>query len=47
MRADLRTRDAARQLTALVQGLALIGRISDAPAALRAAVRSALDGLRA
>jgi TetR/AcrR family transcriptional repressor of nem operon len=46
VRADLRTRDAARQLTALVQGLALIGRIADAPAAPRAAVRSALDGLR-
>ena len=47
VRADLRTRDAARQLTALVQGLALLGRIADSPAPLRAAVRAALDGLRA
>jgi len=47
VRADLRTRDAARQLTALVQGLALIGRIADSPGAPRAAVRAALDGLRA
>lgn len=47
VRADLRTRDAARQLTALVQGLALLGRIADSPAAPRGAVRAALDGLRA
>ena len=47
VRGDLRTRDAARQLTALVQGLALIGRVTDAPSAPRAAVRAALDGLRA
>jgi TetR/AcrR family transcriptional repressor of nem operon len=46
VRADLRTRDAARQLTALVQGLALLGRIADSAAAPRAAVRAALDGLR-
>ena len=47
VRADLRTRDAARQLTALVQGLALLGRVAESPAAARAAVRAALDGLRA
>lgn len=47
VRADLRTRDAARHLTALVQGLALLGRIADSPAAGRAAVRAALDGLGA
>ena len=47
VRADVHSRDAARQLTALVQGLALLGRIADSPAAPRAAVRAALDGLRA
>lgn len=47
LRESVRPRDAARQLVALVQGLALLGRISDSPAALRGAVRAALDGLRA
>lgn len=46
LRADVRPRDAARQLVALVQGLALLGRVAGSPAALRSAVRAALDGLR-
>ncbi len=46
VRADLRPRDVARQLVALVQGLALMGRITDSPSFPRAAVRAALDGLR-
>ena len=46
LRADVRPRDVARQLVALIQGLALMGRISASPGASRAAVRAALDGLR-
>jgi TetR/AcrR family transcriptional regulator, transcriptional repressor for nem operon len=46
VRADVRPRDVARQLVALTQGLALMGRISASPGASRAAVRAALDGLR-
>ena len=46
LRADVRPRDAALQLVALTQGLALMGRISTSPGALHAAVRGALDGLR-
>lgn len=47
VRSDVRPRDAANQLVALVQGLALLGRISESPSTARAAVRAALDGLRA
>lgn len=46
VRADLHPRDGARQLVALTQGLALMGRISASPSAPRAAVRAALAGLR-
>jgi TetR/AcrR family transcriptional regulator, transcriptional repressor for nem operon len=46
LRADVRPREVARQLVALTQGLALMGRISTSPGASREAVRSALDGLR-
>lgn len=47
LRADLRPRDAARQLVALTQGLALLGRVAERPAAHQGAVRAALAGLRA
>lgn len=47
LRDGLRPRDAARQLVALVQGLALLGRVSDTPTAHVAAARAALAGLRA
>lgn len=46
LRATVRPKDAARQLVALVQGLALLGRIDAAPAGLRGAVSATLDGLR-
>lgn len=46
LRPDVRPREAARQLVALTQGLALMGRISASPSASREAVRAALDGLR-
>ncbi|HVS19356.1 MAG TPA: helix-turn-helix domain-containing protein [Planctomycetota bacterium] len=47
LREGVRPRDAARQLVALVQGLALLGRVARTPAAHIGAVRSALAGLRA
>ena len=47
LRADVRPRDAARQLVALVQGLALLGRVAETPTAHSGAVRAALAGLRA
>jgi TetR/AcrR family transcriptional repressor of nem operon len=46
LRADVRPREAARQLVALTQGLALMGRIAASPSASREAVRAALAGLR-
>ncbi len=46
IRPDVRPGDVALQLVALTQGLALMGRIATSSSALRAAVRSALDGLR-
>ena len=46
LRSTVKPRDAARQLVALVQGIALLGRIADSPAVLRSAVNAALDGLR-
>jgi len=46
LRDDVRPRDAARQLVALVQGLALLGRVAEAPSAHAGAVRAALTGLR-
>ena len=46
LRPTVRPRDSARQLVALVQGIALLGRIADSPAVLRGAVSAALDGLR-
>ena len=46
LRADVRPREAARQLVALTQGLALMGRIAASPTASREAVRAALAGLR-
>jgi TetR/AcrR family transcriptional repressor of nem operon len=47
LRDQVRPRDAARQLVALVQGLALLGRVAETPTALLGAARSALDGVRA
>lgn len=47
LREGTRTRDAARMLVALVQGLALLGRAAQSQTAHLAAVRAALAGLRA
>jgi len=47
LRDSVRPRDAARQLVALVQGLALLGRVAETPTALASAVRAALAGVRA
>jgi len=47
IRADVRPRDAARNLVALTQGMALLGRIAAPPAQTRSVVRSALQALRA
>jgi TetR/AcrR family transcriptional regulator, transcriptional repressor for nem operon len=44
--ADVHARDAARNLVALVQGMALIGRITDTPTVQRSAVRAALQALK-
>jgi TetR/AcrR family transcriptional repressor of nem operon len=45
LRGDLPACDVARQLVALVQGLALLGRVADSPASGRAVVRATLAGL--
>ena len=45
-RSDLQPRDAARQLVALSQGMALLGRVSDGPARSRSIIRAALAALR-
>ena len=47
LRPTVRPRDAALQLVAFAQGLALLGRCADSPVALRGAVSATLDGLRA
>ena len=47
IRADAAPRDVARHLVALVQGVALLGRVGTSPARQRSAVRAALDALRA
>ncbi|MEM9379900.1 MAG: TetR family transcriptional regulator [Planctomycetota bacterium] len=47
IRADVRTRDVARNLVALTQGMALMGRLHDGAARPRSAARAALDLLRA
>ncbi|QDV05245.1 HTH-type transcriptional repressor ComR [Planctomycetes bacterium Poly30] len=46
VRSDLQPRDAARQLVALSQGMALLGRVSDGPARSRSIIRAALAALR-
>ncbi len=46
LRADVQPKDAAAQLVALSQGIALMGRITGGPATSRSAVRAALAGLR-
>ncbi|MCK6448920.1 MAG: TetR/AcrR family transcriptional regulator [Planctomycetes bacterium] len=46
LRPTVRSRDAARQLVAFVQGIALLGRIADSPTELTGAVNAVLDGLR-
>lgn len=46
VRADASPRDVARQLVALTQGMALMGRVADAPARARSVVRAALAALR-
>jgi len=45
--ADASPRDAARNLVALTQGMALLGRVDDNVALQRSIVRAALHGLRA
>ncbi|MFN0244582.1 MAG: TetR/AcrR family transcriptional regulator [Planctomycetota bacterium] len=47
LRATVRPKESARQFVALVQGIALLGRIADSPAVLTGAVSAAIDGLRA
>jgi TetR/AcrR family transcriptional repressor of nem operon len=47
LRGEVRPRDAARQLVALVQGLALLGRVAETPTVVTGAVRATLAGLRA
>ena len=46
LRADVRPRDAARNLVALTQGMALLGRVQVGAARQRASVRAALAALR-
>jgi len=45
IRADVRPRDVARNLVALTQGMALMGRISESTARPRSVVRAALQAL--
>lgn len=47
LRADVRPRDVARNLVALTQGMALLGRVGVGPAAQRSTVRAALQAWRA
>jgi TetR/AcrR family transcriptional repressor of nem operon len=47
VRSDLSPRDSARNLVALTQGLALMGRVSEKPAMPRSVVRASLAALRA
>jgi len=47
LRDGVQPRDAAHQLVALVQGMALLGRVADGPLVHGAAVRATLAGLRA
>jgi len=46
LRPTVQPRDAARQLVAFAQGLALLGRCADSTVALQGAVRATLAGLR-
>lgn len=46
IRDELHAKDAARQLVALTQGMALLGRISSPPAVQRSIARAALESLR-
>ncbi len=46
IRQGANAKDSARNLVALIQGLALIGRISASPAGPRSVIRAALDGLK-
>ncbi len=46
VRSELSPRDTARNLVALTQGLALMGRVSEKPAMPRAVVRASLAALR-
>ena len=46
LRPGVSTRDAARNLVALTQGLALMGRVGQSPASSRSIVRAALQALR-
>lgn len=47
VRSDLSVRDSARNLVALTQGLALMGRVSEKPTVPRSIVRASLAALRA
>lgn len=47
VRDDLKAKDAARQLVALTQGMALMGRVSEMGATQRSIVRASLQALRA
>lgn len=46
LRPELRPKDVARQLVALTQGMALLGRVALGPAQGRSVVRATLDSLR-
>jgi hypothetical protein len=46
LRAEVSPRDAARNLVALTQGMALMGRVSGSSAGPRSMVRAALEALR-
>jgi TetR/AcrR family transcriptional regulator, transcriptional repressor for nem operon len=47
VRDDVKAKDAARQLVALTQGMALMGRVADMQATQRSIVRASLQALRA
>lgn len=46
VRSDLHPRDTARQLVAVSQGMALLGRVADGPARSRSIIRSTVAALR-
>lgn len=46
IKADVKPKDAARNLVALTQGMALMSRVDDTPSMTRSIVRAALDALK-